>query len=202
MVHTLTKLFIFPLLKLFIKDIRGIKNLPRRGVFIIAANHQGTIDGVLIFYLIVSALNRKIHFFMTPEHFNNFFTRFVFKNVYECIKLNGSLEYGLSHLKKGDIIGIFPEGERTRTGRIKKVGRTGLGVMALLTKAPVVPIGIKGSYEFWPFGGKFFKLKRLLQVNIGKPMRFSKKLNKKNAGFVVRTVMKRIAGLINEDYPY
>lgn len=175
MVYPLTKIFIFTILKLFIKDIKGVKNLPKKRAFIVAANHAGTIDGALIFYLITTALNRKMHSFMTPEHFNNFFTKFLFRNIYQCIKINGSLKFGLDYLKRGEIVGIFPEGERTRTGGIKKVERTGLGVMALLTKAPVVPVGIKGSYEFWPFGRKFFKIKRILQLNVGKPVRFNKK---------------------------
>lgn len=202
MVYPLTKIFIFTILKLFIKDIKGVKNLPKNGAFIVAANHAGTIDGALIFYLLTTALNRKFHSFMTPEHFSNFFTKFLFKNIYQCIKINGSLKFGLDYLKRGEIVGIFPEGERTRTGRIKKVERTGLGVMALLTKAPVVPVGIKGSYEFWPFGRKFFKIKRILQLNVGKPTRFNKKLNKKNAREVIRTVMKRIAKLSGQRYPH
>ena len=202
MVYALTKIFIFPILRIFVKRIRGAQNLPKKGAFILATNHQGTIDGVLILYAIASCLNRKTHVFIIKEHFTNFFTRFIFKTIYQNIKINGSLDIGFNYLKNGEIICIFPEAQRTRTGKLQKTERTGLGVMALISKAPVVPAGIKGSYEFWPAGKKLFRPKRMLEMNIGKPMFFSKKLNKKNARYVIKAVMKRIANLAGQDYQY
>ncbi len=201
MAYPLTRIFLFPILKFFIKDIKGVKNLPKKGPFIIAANHQSDIDGPVMFYILFSKLKRKAHFYTLNERIGNPFFTFIFVKVYECIKTNGSLKTGLDAIKNGGIVGLFPEGQRTWTGEIQKVKRTGLGALALISKVPVVPVGIRGAYELWPRQRLVFRLKKVIQLNIGEPMRFNKKLNKKNASYVVKTVMKKIARLAGQEYP-
>lgn len=74
--------------------------------------------------------------------------------------------------EKGYSAVVFPEGTRTRSG---KIGRftNGVASSAITTNVPVIPIGIVGSYDIWPATRKkpYFSLKRrTVTVTIGKPI--------------------------------
>jgi 1-acyl-sn-glycerol-3-phosphate acyltransferase len=116
-----------------------------------------------------------------------------------------ALEKALDALKKGKIVGIFPEGGRTRTGKLNK-GKTGVARLALWAKVPVIPIGIKGSYKIWSAHQKIFKFKKAIYINIGKPMYFNKYYNKKFTKKLLRKItdqiMKEIARLTNQKYNF
>ena len=55
-----------------------------------------------------------------------------------------SLDTALEVLKAGEAFGIYPEGTRSRDGRLYR-GRTGVGWLALTAKVPVVPVGLIGT---------------------------------------------------------
>jgi 1-acyl-sn-glycerol-3-phosphate acyltransferase len=57
-----------------------------------------------------------------------------------------ALRTGLEVLKQGHVLGIFPEGTRSKDGKLKK-GLPGVGFFALRTSAAVVPCAIVGPYR-------------------------------------------------------
>ena len=101
-----------------------------------------------------------------------------------------ALRKGLSILRDGNVLGIFPEGTRSETGELQK-GLAGCGFFALRTDALVVPCAIIGPYK---------KFKRL-KVVYGQPIDFSvykqegKKLTPEEA---TEIIMNEIAKLIKE----
>lgn len=201
MAHFFTKVLLYPLMRLlFVKDIKGLDNLPAKGPYIIVSNHASYIDGALLLLTFLWHKNRAVHFFMTRDMFNTVFRRLVFLAWLGQIKENHSVQKGLDFLDKGEIVGIFPEGSRTKTGKMNKAKGTGLGVLALKTGLPVVPVGIEGNYDLWPMHQKWPKFKRLVAIRVGTPVRFNLAMNKKNYKLVAGKVMKKVAKLANNRY--
>ena len=72
-------------------------------------------------------------------------------------------------LEAGGVFGIYPEGTRTRDGKLHR-GHTGVARLALRTGAPIVPVGIIGSDEVQPIDSKLPRLFRTVTIRFGEPM--------------------------------
>ncbi|MEK6828136.1 MAG: lysophospholipid acyltransferase family protein [Nanoarchaeota archaeon] len=206
MVYFITKLTIIPLVKLWVSKVNGIENLPK-GAFIAAANHASYMDHLIIAGYIISHLNRKVHFLAKKEHFDNIFKKawHTYAGAIPLDRQSGgeeTLKWAVKALKDGKIIAIHPEGTRSLTGKLQKA-KTGVAKLALLSRAPVVPIGIIGTFEILPKGKYIPKAKKAI-MNIGKPMRFPqyKKINKKILREVTTRIMKEIAKLSKQKYDF
>jgi 1-acyl-sn-glycerol-3-phosphate acyltransferase/uncharacterized protein with GYD domain len=77
------------------------------------------------------------------------------------------LDYPEWLIEHGNSIGIFPEGTRTRNGRLSKF-RPGAALLAQKTRVPVVPMYFGGLYKMLPPGSQNYKAGRVT-VHIGKP---------------------------------
>jgi 1-acyl-sn-glycerol-3-phosphate acyltransferase len=80
-----------------------------------------------------------------------------------------SLQLALGILRRGDVFGLYPEGTRSRDGRLYR-GRTGVGWLALASGAPVVPVGLVGTDRVQPVGARFPRVHRV-RVAFGEPVR-------------------------------
>ncbi|MBW3004225.1 1-acyl-sn-glycerol-3-phosphate acyltransferase [Candidatus Woesearchaeota archaeon] len=203
MAYFFTRILMYPLMRLlFVKQITGANNLPKKTPYILAANHASYIDGVLMFLTILWYKNKPVHILIYKEFFKTWFKRLIFLTWYKQMQANHSVDHAVQYLINKELVGIFPEGGRTHTGKIKKVTHSGLAVMALETGLPVVPIGIEGTYELWSRYQKWPKFKRLVTIRIGKPMKFNLAMNKKNYKTVTSKVMKSVAKLVKEEYKW
>jgi 1-acyl-sn-glycerol-3-phosphate acyltransferase len=72
-------------------------------------------------------------------------------------------------LRRGLILCVFPEGERSIDGRLKRF-RKGPAIVATELGAPVVPAGISGTYEVWPRGSNKIRL-HPVSISFGEPLR-------------------------------
>ena len=193
MVYPISKYIIWPFLRLFIKKLEGVENIPDRPC-VIACNHSSYIDAVIIIFLMAWYKNKRVRSIAIREHFTCWFWDAIFKWA-GAIRVNGSLEKAVKALKKGDSVLIFPEGARTYTGEMKKVEKTGMGVMTLLTKVPVLPMAMN-TFNWWNRHQKIPNFKRNIKIKIGKPKTFKNlKPTKTNARRVVKTVMKEVKKL-------
>lgn len=192
MVYPISKLVMWPVLSLFIKKIDGLKNLPDKP-FILVANHASYIDGLIMIFLTAWHRNRQLCYLATNEKFLGFFWSTIF-NHFGAIRVNGSIRKALDALKQGKCIGVFPEGARTYTGEIQKVHHTGLGVLALLGKIQVVPVGLN-TFSFWNRYDKTPNFKRNIIVTIGRPIKFDQKPTEQNYKRVVQQTMKEVKKL-------
>ena len=190
MVYAISKLVFWPVLSLFIRKIEGLENLPKKP-FIMVANHSSYIDGVIMIFLVAWHRNLQLCAFATNQKFLGPFWNALF-NHFGAIRVNGGMEKAIKALKQGKCIGLFPEGQRTYTGGVQKVTHTGLGVLALLSKAPVVPVGLN-TYKFWNRKQLLPNLKTNIKIIIGKPMKFKGKISQ--AKKVVKTAMKEVSRL-------
>lgn len=137
-----------------IKQIKGVENIPNKAPFIIVANHEYHIDVLYIIYPILKKLNKKVHFISNPRLW--FLGETICRKWAGCIPLFSSrqaYQEAKEKIESGGIVGIFPEGTAQRT----KDPKTGAVRLALGTKTPILPIGLKSSHK--PFNSK---------LNIGK----------------------------------
>jgi len=189
--------------KLFIKKAEGIANLPEKNGYILAVNHNSYLDIILMSTLMFLKRHVIIKYIGKKELFTNKISKWYLTlmgqiSVDRKLGSKQSLETAVSTLKKGDVIGIFPEGTRSMTGKIRE-GKTGVARLALWAKVPVVPVGIKGSFELMPKGTTIPKFKKNVIIKVGKPIYFDKyykrKITKKLLRQITEIVMKEIAKL-------
>ena len=81
-----------------------------------------------------------------------------------------SLDAALQLLKDGQAFGIYPEGTRSRDGRLYR-GKTGVGWLALTAQVPVVPCVMIGTDRLLPIGSRMPRLTRVT-VKFGEPLTF------------------------------
>jgi len=173
------KIFLAPLVKrLFLKDIKGLENIPKRN-FILASNHQSYLDIIIDSYLCVP---RRFHFIGQIEGFK-VPLKWLISSLYflsgvipldrrdECSR-EKVVKEAISVLKRGDILIIYPEGRRSTNGEILQ-GKFGAARIFLKTRVPILPVGIKGTFELFPPKGKL-KIKKIIKINIGRPLFFEK----------------------------
>lgn len=208
--------WIIPLIyKLWLRKAHGIENIPKDKPFIIAANHSSYFDIFIPPVLIAPKTDKKIHALVNSYYWKPFVTR-TFLNLWEAIpvfvekekyakgKNTQSLEKAAACLKKNELLMIFPEGTRSKDGKLKK-SYHGAARLALKAKAPVLPVGIINANKVLPIGKTFPRFTRC-EVKIGKLMHFekhyNKRINKKILEEVTRSIMKEIGKLINQKYNY
>lgn len=160
-------------------DVRGPENLPKDGSFILVANHASHLDTLCI----LSALPlRKLHRAF-PAAAQDYFFVSVPRLALAAVVVNAlpfgrqgnsrnSLELCRRLLENsGNILILFPEGTRTRTGQIGEF-KPGIGLLAAGTNIPVVPCHLAGAFEAWP-KGKLFPRPRRLRLIVGKPRTYT-----------------------------
>ncbi|GAA5230238.1 lysophospholipid acyltransferase family protein [Arthrobacter cryoconiti] len=160
--------------------VLGLENVPLEGPVIVAANHLSFLDSV-----IVQALTpRPVSFFAKAEYFTGKgikgqLMKSFFEAVHSIPVERGEQAASVKALKtlveilsRGDSIGIYPEGTRSRDGILYR-GRTGVGWLALTTGAPVVPVGIIGTEKLQPAGRNAIK-PAPFTLKFGAPLHFEK----------------------------
>ena len=207
-----TKHVTVPFLKIWINNVTGLGNVPRNKSFILAPNHNSYIEHYLIGSILMPYLKKGICILAKKEHFDTatqrnwhkYWSRYVSTIPIDRSKGEDALKSASSYLKNGGILVVYPEGTRSLTGKLQKA-KTGVARLALLSKAPVVPIGLIGTFEILPKGKYIPRFKRAT-MNIGKPMHFpayyNKKINKRMLREVTTKIMKEIAKLSKQRYDF
>lgn len=208
MLYQITTAILMPFTMSLIKSMSGLGNVPKKGAFIIATNHVSYLDPIIIPLIFAKYFKRKVHFLAKKEFFEGF-TGKIFGAATGGIALDREkggtigLKIALEAIKHGSIIGIFPEGGRSNNRKLQK-GKTGAVRLALAARVPIVPIGIKGTYDLWSRHQKLFRMKKIVKVNIGKPIYFDKHykktITKKLLRALTRNVMKKIGELCGQKY--
>lgn len=177
MFYSLGRGVLVPLSRLVYRPtIEGKDNVPLDGGVILASNHLSFIDSIAI--PLVSP--RKVRFLAKEEYWTGdgvkgllqkgFFSAvgMVPVNRHSPTAAQESLDKGLEVLKAGDAFGIYPEGTRSRDGRLYR-GRTGVAWLALNAQAPVVPVGLIGTQDIQPVGARVPRLAKVT-VRFGTPI--------------------------------
>jgi len=157
----------------FAFEVINAHHVPLDGPFILTANHFSFMDPPVLQVACV----RRIYFLMTEKYYNLVWGRWFFRLMYaiplrENTAYNiGPIKTGLRLLQNGKVIGIFPEGGISKTGRMQS-GKPGTILLAQKANVPVLPAFISGTYQALPKGAKFFR-KAKIKVKFGKPITYN-----------------------------
>jgi len=148
-------------------ETSGIENLPKTGGVMLVSNHLSNLDPTTV----ACMLPRQVHFLAKEELFKGALGNFLRtvnafpvsrsgvdrKALHRCIEL----------LKGGNVLLIFPEGQRSLDGTLDEA-KPGAALIASQAKCPIVPMAIEGSLEAMPTGAKFIKPAKI-RVMLGPP---------------------------------
>ncbi len=192
----------YALLRPFITHIRGMERVPRSGPCVIAANHASYIDGPLLAAAIFWHTGRRTRFVVATNQLGGPLRRWFLRRT-GMIAQGNAVNAMLGALIKGECVGIFPEGGRTDTGELIHSAFSGVGVLAHLSGAPIVPVGIGGTFVFWSRYRAWPTFRRGIGITVGKAFRVPKKkaVSRQQAARAVTRIMRRIGALIGQRYP-
>lgn len=149
------------------------ERVPLTGPVILAANHASFLDPPLV----GSGLKRDINYLARKSLFRYPGLGAILRTVNAVpVDRDGGGAAGLKaimdRLHDGGAIILFPEGTRTRDGKLQPA-RSGIGLTVIKSEAPVVPVRVFGTYEAW---GRHIKIPRphRVVVKYGQPMGFEK----------------------------
>ncbi len=106
----------------------------------------------------------------------------------------GSLQTALDVLGRGEAFGIYPEGTRSRDGRLYR-GRTGVAQLALVSGAPIVPVGLIGTEKLQPVGATWPRLAKVT-VRFGAPIHVAGEYDGVPPGRARREITDRVMDAI------
>jgi long-chain acyl-CoA synthetase len=183
--------------------ITGIENL--KGIeppVLFAANHASDLDTPAVFTALPAKWRKRIAPAVRADYFGSslkFRIQFIAaRTLYNAFPLpqeisgtRRAFDYTAELVRRGFCPLVFPEGRRTRDGKLQSF-RPGIAMMAVRLRIPVVPIYIAGMYEVysredsWPKTGP-------VTVSIGKPIRFSASTPIDDATQTIRDAMVKLA---------
>lgn len=203
MVHPISRHTIWAFFRLFIHKVKGLENIPKKGAFVLAANHESELDPLILYALIMPKINKKLHFLAVERLFRSRLRMIVWRRWVGAIPVDeNAIPESLELLKRDEVVGIFPEGEKTSAELIKP--KTGVARIALESNAPIIPVGIINTSRILPMNERIPKrLGRIVRINIGKPIKLgkhNKKYNKRMLRKITDDIMSRIAFLAKTKY--
>jgi 1-acyl-sn-glycerol-3-phosphate acyltransferase len=154
--------------KLFFQlKIEGRENLPKKGGFIIAANHSSSLDP----FILTAVIPCYIRWIVVYEYYDLWYLKWILRKM-RFIRIENNLpKEAFGAITQGETVGFFPEGRRTWTGNLGPA-RRGVATLARITSCPVVPVAILGTFAVLPRTRKRLKISPIT-VRIGTPLFFS-----------------------------
>lgn len=138
--------------------IEGIEHLPIHGPYILAPNHQSYLDGAIALAGLRGESLKNAHFYATEEHVRGAFRKYMARTNNVVLMERGDLKNSILRLaevlKRGKNLVIFPEGSRTRDGKLQPFKKT-FAILSAELQIPIVPVCISGAYEAMPRGKRF-----------------------------------------------
>src|SRR3954451_19394710 len=169
-VYWVVRAVLQPFLQVYFRMTRvGREHVPKDGPVILAANHRSFLDP----FIIGVCVRRPIYFVAKRELFERRWQGWILNALGAFPIRRGesdaeSMETALEILRRGDVVVIFPEGTRIRTGSLGKAKR-GVGRMALQSGAPGVPVAGHGTGDARR-GWRIRPVK--VKVRMGRPLTF------------------------------
>ncbi len=139
-------------------EVEGLENVDPSRSYVFMANHLSFLDGPLLFYVIpqrVRVILKKSIFRIPVVGPGMRFVGFVPVDRKRASGGKRSIDEAARMMKgRGYSFLIFPEGTRSRSGRLQPFKRGGF-FLAVAARAPIIPITIKGTFELMPKGRLF-----------------------------------------------
>lgn len=171
---------------------QGLENIPEEGPFIIAANHIHALDPLIVAIIVP----QHVSFMAKEEVMHSRLLGWLVKQVGSFPVKRGkadiqAIRQALKVLAAGQVLGIFPEGTRSKTGEMQAAFE-GTALLAARAEVPIIPVALHGQYRL---GG-------ILRVNVGKLVRIPSAIAGKPTADEraqgTEMIMQRIADLLAE----
>lgn len=203
--HKIASAMVKAWLKVFTRwEVRGKKNVPLNEPLIVVANHVHLLDPPLL----VLSLPRWISFMAKEELFHSWFLGPIVRWAQAFPAYNkGTVRYKREMLKRaeetlenGFVLGMFPEGTRSRGGQLLP-GHPGSVIIALKNDVSILPVGIIGTEKLKGLGWLWQRPQ--ITVNIGQPFRLPSvdgKMSKAKMKLRTELIMREIAALLPPEH--
>jgi len=167
----------------------GKENIPELGPLILCGNHIHNFDPITL----ALPLERQVHYMAKQEIFKIPILKTIVKKLGAFPVNRGSIDRNTLRkvyevLDEKKVLGIFPEGTRNRTDQILLKGQSGVALFALKSKAKVIPVAIKGSYNIFS----------RLEIQYGEPIDLSSFYDKKITSELLEEVTELIMNKIKD----
>ncbi|MBI5746907.1 MAG: 1-acyl-sn-glycerol-3-phosphate acyltransferase [Nitrospirae bacterium] len=198
MFYSIVKGILSILIWLFFKfRVFGEENIPKEGGVIIASNHVSYFD----IPFLACGIARRADFVAKSELFNNRIFGWILKRLGTFPVKRGSIDrWAISEatkrLRDGRVIVIYPEGARSKDGRLSDPKR-GIGMLVALSGAMVIPSFIMGTDSVLPRGARRIRLNPV-RLYLGNPLDFSSSKNVKKGKELYTEISEEIMRAIGD----
>ncbi len=177
MIYLFAKLILGPFARgLYRPRVTGRDHIPDHGPFIIASNHLAFADSAVIPFV----CPRRVVFLAKDDYFHGKGLRGLLVRWWftatgmvpvdrdDTRSAQASLDRALEILSTGEGFGIYPEGTRSRDGRLYR-GKTGVAWLAMKSGAPIVPVALAGTEHIQPGDSRIPRVRKV-SVQFGPPI--------------------------------
>jgi len=198
--------FLNRLLLIAILDLEfiNLENAPREGALIVASNHLGVLDALVVYYVV----DRRDYIVLVAEYHQQYALRRLLVKIAGAIFVDryhadfAVLREVLKRLKEGGVLIISPEGTRSKMGGLLP-GQPGTAYLAAKTGVSVLPVSIVGSEDRLILAN-LKRLKRTpVKVKVGEPISFQPVLRQgreETLQSYTDEIMCQIAALLPTEY--
>jgi long-chain acyl-CoA synthetase len=155
------------------RTVRGVGNLPAQGPYLITPNHLSNADAFVLGTAMPASIARKAFFLGDTRFFGGPVSSRIAPLVQVIpvdmeTKLSSAMQLSAYVLRQGRVLCVFPEGSRSRDGKIKPF-KKGVGILAKELNVPLVPVAIDGTYEMMR-PGRLVPRPGRVTVTFGRPV--------------------------------
>ncbi len=171
--------------------LSGTRNIPSQGGVLLVSNHQSHLDPPLV----GCCCPRRVEYMARKGLFNFAPFGWVIASlgafpVDRKGSSLGGIKVAMRRLKQGRVVLMFPEGSRCSDGKIGKL-MNGYTMIAVRTKAAILPVAIDGAFAAWPRTRKFPDMSSRLRIIFGEPI-LPKDLPKYNEDELAEEIERRM----------
>jgi 1-acyl-sn-glycerol-3-phosphate acyltransferase len=199
--YWIVKYLVTPVMVVFVRvRVEGRANVPGRGPVILASNHRSFLDS----FFIPLVMRRRVTFVAKAEYFDDPKTAWFFRSCGQIpIRREGgsaserALASATEVLRSGNVFAIYPEGTRTRDGKLHR-GHTGVARLAMGCNVPIVPVGLVGTDDVQPVDSRLPKLFRRVTIRFGEPIDPARYAGREHDRMALRELTDEVMYEINE----